>query len=103
MESPTRYPYCQKKMLGWICEKMAIQESTLRGGRFSASNSIAIRNDAFACNDMCVLGRDCLTAAGNGSWDNAHTFDPSNRGEKLGREPNTLVQRAQRMGGSLNG
>ncbi len=31
-------------MLGWICEKMAIQESTPGGGRFFASNSIVVKN-----------------------------------------------------------
>jgi hypothetical protein len=28
---------------------------------------------------------------GMGSWDNAHTFDPFNRGKRLGEEPSTLV------------
>jgi hypothetical protein len=31
-------------MLGWISEKMAIQELAPRGGRLSASDSIVIRN-----------------------------------------------------------
>jgi len=33
-------------MLGWICEKMATQESTPRSGRFSTFGSIIIGNDA---------------------------------------------------------
>jgi hypothetical protein len=33
-----------KKMLGWIREKMATQESTPRGGKFSASDLIVVRN-----------------------------------------------------------
>jgi hypothetical protein len=28
MGSPTRYAYYGKEMLGWMCEKIAIQEST---------------------------------------------------------------------------
>jgi hypothetical protein len=35
MGSPTRYACYMKKMMGWICEKMAIQESAQGGGRFS--------------------------------------------------------------------
>jgi hypothetical protein len=31
-------------MLGWIREKMATQESALGGVRFSASDSIVVRN-----------------------------------------------------------
>jgi hypothetical protein len=31
-------------MLGWIREKMAIQESTLGGGKFSTSDSIIVGN-----------------------------------------------------------
>jgi hypothetical protein len=34
-------------MLGWIREKMAIQESTLGGGRFSAFDSTVAQNDPF--------------------------------------------------------
>jgi hypothetical protein len=34
-------------MLGWIHGKMAIQESTLGGGRFSTFDSTVIRNDPF--------------------------------------------------------
>jgi hypothetical protein len=78
-------------MLGWIYEKMAIQESTPRGGKFSASGSIVAKNDTSACNNPCTLGKDCSTAARNDSWDNAHTSDPSSKGERLGGEPNTLV------------
>jgi hypothetical protein len=79
---------------------MATQESTPRGGRFFASSSTVIGNDILACNDPCALGRDCSTAVGNDSWDNAHTSDPFSKGERMGREPSTLVQRAQRTGGS---
>ncbi len=43
---------------------------------------------------------DCSTAVGNGSLDNAHTFDLSSMGERLGREPSTFVQHTQRIGGS---
>jgi hypothetical protein len=68
-------------MLGWICEKMVIQELALGGGRFSASGSTAVGNNASACNDPCALGGDCSTAARNDFWDNAHTFDSSSRGE----------------------
>jgi hypothetical protein len=90
-------------MLGWICEKMATRESTPRGGKFFASDSIAVGNNALSCNDLCALGRDCLITARNSSWDNAHTSDPSSRGERLGGKPNTLVQCAQRKVGSLDG
>ncbi len=92
-----------KKMLGLIFEKMVIQETTPRGGRFFASGSTATGNDALVCNDLCVPGKDCSIAIGNGSWDNAHTFDPFSMGERLGREPSTLVQRVQHTGGSLDG
>ncbi len=69
-------------MLGWIHEKLVIQESTPRGGRFYASNSTTIGND---------------------SWDNAHTSDWSSMDERLGKELSTLVQRAQRTNGSSDG
>jgi hypothetical protein len=36
MGSPTHYAYCGKEMLGWICEKMATQESALGGDMFFA-------------------------------------------------------------------
>jgi hypothetical protein len=90
-------------MLGWIHEKMAIQELALEGGKFSAFGTTAVGNSASACNDLSVPGDDCSTTAGNGSWDNAHTFDSSNGGERLGREPSILVQRTQHMGGSSDG
>jgi hypothetical protein len=60
------YVYYGKEMLGWICEKMAIQELTLGGGKFFASNSIAIGNDALACNNLCAPSDDCSIAARNG-------------------------------------
>ncbi len=82
---------------------MVILESTLRGGKFFASGSTTAGNNVSTYNNLYALGRDCLTAARNGSWDNAHTFNPSNRGRRLGGEPNTLVQRTQCIGGSSRG
>ncbi len=90
-------------MLGWIYEKMDIQESTPGGGRFYAFSSTVTGNSTSICNDPCVPNEDYSTIVWNGSQDNAHTSDPSNSGERLGGEPSTLVQRAQRMGGSLDG
>ncbi len=90
-------------MLGWICEKMVIQESAPRGGRFSTSDSIATTNNASACNSSCVANEDYSTAVRNGSLDNAHTSDPSSRSERLGGKPSTLVQHAQHTSGSSNG
>jgi hypothetical protein len=103
MGSLARYACCGKEMLGWIREKMVIQELALEGGRFFASGSTAIRNDISACSDPCTPSGDYLTAVGNDFWDNAHTFDLSSRGERLGGEPSILVQHAQRTGGSSNG
>jgi hypothetical protein len=82
---------------------MATQESARRGGRFSTSSSTVTGNGALACNDLCARSEDYSTAVGNGSWDDAHTFDPSNTGQRLGGEPSTLVQRAQHTSGSSNG
>jgi hypothetical protein len=90
-------------MLGWICEKMATQESAPGGGRFFVSGLIAAGNDTSACSDPCVPSRDCSIVVRNSSWDNAHTSDPSNLGERLGGEPSTLVQHAQPTGGRLDG
>jgi hypothetical protein len=45
-----------KEMLGWIHEKMVSQESTPRGGRFSASGLTVVGNIASACNGLCVAG-----------------------------------------------
>jgi hypothetical protein len=56
-----------------------------------------------AYNDLCVTGRDYSITIRNGSWDNAHTSDPSSRSERLGKEPSTLVQLAQCTGGSSDG
>jgi hypothetical protein len=89
-------------MLGWIHEKMATQKSTLGGGKFYTSGSTAVENNALACNDPCALGRGCSTAVGNGSWDNAHTSNPSSRGERLGGEPSILVQHTQHIRGNSN-
>jgi hypothetical protein len=54
-------------MLGWICEKMATQESTLGGGRFSAFGSILVGNGTSAYNGPCIIGRGYSTAVGNSS------------------------------------
>jgi len=70
---------------------MATQELAPRGGKFSTFNSIAVGNSASAYSDPCAPSKDCSTVAKNGSKDNAHTSNPFNKGEKLGREPNTLV------------
>jgi hypothetical protein len=56
-----------KKMLGWIREKMAIQKSTSRGGKFFTSSSTIIGNGASACNDPCVPSKDCSTIVRNNS------------------------------------
>ncbi len=93
MGSPARYACCNKEMLGWICEKMVTQELTPIGGRFSASSSTG----------PCFLGGDCLIAVRNDSWDNAHTSNLFSKGERLSREPSTLVQHAQRTSGSSDG
>jgi hypothetical protein len=70
---------------------------------FFASSSTTVGNDTSTCNNSCVLGRDCSTTSRNDSWDNAHTSDPFNRGERLGEEPSPLVQHTQHMGGSSYG
>ncbi len=62
---------------------MATQESALGGGMFFAFGSTVTGNDALACNDPCAPGEDYLIVVGNGSWDNANTSNPSNRGERL--------------------
>ncbi len=90
-------------MLVWICEKMPTPELAPRGGRFSAFASTIAGNGALACNNLCALGGDCSTTAGNGSWDNTHTSDSSSRGKRLGGKPSTLVQHAQLTGGSSDG
>jgi len=43
---------------------MAIPESAPKGGRFSASGSIIVGNDALAYSDLCVLGVDYSIAIG---------------------------------------
>jgi hypothetical protein len=91
MGSPVRYACYGKEMLGWICEKMTTQESTLGGGKFSTSGSTIAGNYASTCNDLCILSEDCSITIGNDSWDNAHTSDPSCRGERPGGEPSALV------------
>jgi hypothetical protein len=103
MGSPACYVCCRKEMLGQICEKMATLESAPRGGKFSASDSTTTRNGTSACNDLSIPIGDYSIVVGNGSWNNAHTFDSSSRGKRLGGKPSTLVQHAQRTGGSLRG
>jgi hypothetical protein len=90
-------------MLGWIHEKMTIQKSAPEGGRFSTFDLIVARNNTSSCNDLCVSNEDCSTVVGNNSWDNVHTSNSSSRGERPGKKPNVLVQRAQRTVGSLDG
>jgi len=65
MGSPAHYTCCGKEMLGWIHEKMAIQESAPRGGRFFTSGSIVVGNDVLACSGPCIIGGACLIAVGN--------------------------------------
>jgi hypothetical protein len=48
-------------MLGWICEKMATQESALKGGKFSTFGSTVVGNGASAYNDPCAPGGDYST------------------------------------------
>jgi len=66
MGSLVHYVCCGKKMLGWIREKMAIQESALGGGRFFASSSIVVGNGTSTCSDSCIIGGAYSTTAGNG-------------------------------------
>jgi len=82
---------------------MATLELAPRSGKFSTYGSITSGNGVSACNNMCVLGEDCLTIVGNSSWDNAHTFDPSSKGKRLGREQSILLQRTQHTSGNSNG
>jgi hypothetical protein len=82
---------------------MVAPESASGDARFSASSSTTAGNDTSTCNNPCSLGGDCSTTARNGSWDNAHTSDPSSKGKRLGGELSTLVQHAQCTGGSLDG
>jgi len=67
MGSLTRYACCGKEMLGRIREKMATPESAPGGGRFSASDSTTVGNDALACSDSCAPIRDCSIVVGNDS------------------------------------
>ncbi len=100
MGSPARYACYRKEMLGWIREKLATQESAPRSDRFSAFDSTVAGNSTSTYSDPCAPSKDYLTAVRNNSWDNAHISDSSSRGERLGKEPNTLVQHAQRTSGS---
>jgi hypothetical protein len=61
MGSPTHYVCCGKEMLGWIRETMAIQESTLRGGKFSTFGSTVTENGALTCSDPCTPCGDYST------------------------------------------
>jgi hypothetical protein len=61
MGSLAHYACYGKKMLGWICEKMAIQELALGGGKFSAFDSTVAGNNASTGNDPCVPGGDYST------------------------------------------
>jgi hypothetical protein len=63
---------------------MATQESALKGGKFFASGPIG----------PFVTGGDYSIVARNSSWDNTRTSNSSNKGERLGGEPSTLVQHA---------
>jgi hypothetical protein len=67
MEIPTCSACCEKKMLGWIREKMVTPESTRKGGRFSTSGLITTKNDASTRNNLCTIGKDCSIATGNNS------------------------------------
>jgi hypothetical protein len=89
-------------MLGWIHEKMAIQESALEVANFLPLVQPPLET-TLVCSDPCTPCEDCSTATGNDSWDNAHTSDLSSRGERLGEKPSILVQRTQRTSGSLDG
>jgi hypothetical protein len=46
----------QKEMLGWIREKMAIQKSAPRGGRFFASGPTTVGNGTLVYSGQCVAG-----------------------------------------------
>jgi hypothetical protein len=70
---------------------------------FFTFSSTTVGNGTLTCNDPCAPGKDYPTVVRNDSWDNAHTSDPSNRGERLGEEPNILVQLTQHTIGSSNG
>jgi hypothetical protein len=67
MLTKAHYAYCGKEILSKICEKMATQESALRGGRFFAFGSIAVGNDTLACSGPCTICRACSTVVGNSS------------------------------------
>jgi hypothetical protein len=67
-----------KEMLGWICEKMATQEPTLRGGKFFASNSTIVGNYASTCNDPCIPSEDYSTNQPGGWGPTPSRFSPHN-------------------------
>jgi hypothetical protein len=83
--------------------KVGLRQSALGGDKLFAFGSTTVRNNMSTCNDLCAQGGDYSTAVGNNYWDNVHTSDPSSRGKRLGGEPSTLMQHAQRTSGSLGG
>jgi hypothetical protein len=84
MGSPIHYACCEKEMLGWIHETMAIPESTLKGGKFSASGSTVTGNGTSTCSDPCTPCKDYLTNQPKG-WDPAPSkFSPHNAECKKG-------------------
>ncbi len=85
-----RYACYRKEMLGWICESHYLK-IILRSGRFFASSITVVGNSDLTYNDLCIPHEDFSTSVGNSSWDNAHTSNPFNKGERLGGEPNILV------------
>jgi hypothetical protein len=89
-----------KKCWARSVKKWLLKKQSQEVAGFSTFGSTITGNDASTCSDMCALGKDCSTAVGNGYSDNAHTSNPSSRGERLGREQSVLVQHAQCTCGS---
>ncbi len=77
MGSPTHYACYRKKMLGWICEKMATRESVPRGDRFFAFSSTIAKNGTSACNDPCAPCRDYSTNQLGGRGPTPSRFSPT--------------------------
>jgi hypothetical protein len=78
MGSLAHYACYGKEMLGWIRETMAIQESTPKGGRFSASGSTVIGNGASTCSDPCIPCEDYSTNQPRGWGPTPSRFSPHN-------------------------
>jgi hypothetical protein len=78
MGSPTHYACCGKEMLGWIRERMATQESTPGGGRFSTSGSTVVGNDASASSNPCAPSGDYSTNQPRGWGPTPSRFSPHN-------------------------